>query len=346
MRFCFYYFVFFFHFTFLSYSFSFAQNIANYSNTDTCKVSDYPGNKKRYLGVRLYHENDFIVPGSDRDNNYTGGVKLEIITNLFKVDKIALLKASNDNVNSISIALGFTVFTPHDIGNPLIVYNDRPFASYHFIGFGVSSISKDAKWKLSYELQLGAMGMSFAGKIQEEGHDFFQRAFGASRDVPRGWPHQIGYPGRFAANLNGKVVKSIFYPDPRGPKKNYRLLQISASGELNLGQYLTNISVEPTISFFNWNHNFGDDDDPSIEVFRKDECRCITKNKAGFYLFFGIRPKFVIHNTTLTGKWLDITSVHTISSSELDRFFMEYNFGFSFRWAFLRLGYNILVRGK
>jgi len=157
MRRLFLWYLFFFLLTCLSFSFSFSQNsILNYTTN------------LHYLGFRIYHENDFIVPRfinkgliNNPDDNYTGGSKVEIITNLINNTKIALLKPLlnplKGDINSLSIVFGYTTFTPQDLKDSLIIYYDRPYASYRFWGLGVSSVDRDTSWKLYYELQLGAI---------------------------------------------------------------------------------------------------------------------------------------------------------------------------------------------
>ena len=354
MRFCF---LFFSIISCLLSSFSYSQDTLN---PGFSKIPDYPGKNKRYVGFRIYHENDFLALFfNNTDDNYTGGSKLEIITNLFNDNKIALLNPFlnplNGDFSSLSILFGYTAYTPQELKDSLVIYNDRPYASYRFWGLGISSVSSNMKWKLYYELQLGELGKPLAGDIQIYAHDNLRHCCGFTRDIPRGWDFQVGFPGSFALNLNAKLERRIWQSNTLGKKENFRWAQFSARSELNYGRYMTNISVAPHISLANWNHNFGDEDEPGIPSIDVNPVRnevteavanCKTGNKAGFHLFIGIRPKYVIHNSTLTGKRLKKASIHTISSSELDRFFMEYNFGFSFKWAFFRLGYNLFIRGR
>jgi outer membrane protein LpxR len=312
-----------------------------------------------YLGFRLYHENDFIVPGfiskkffNNPDDNYTGGSKAEIITNLFNKTRFFLLNPLNGDINSLSVLFGYTTYTPQVLADSLIIYDDRPYASYRFWGFGVSSVNCDTSWKLSYEVLLGAMGRPLAGNIQSGMHAFLQHCCDFTREIPQGWKHQVGDSGTFAGNFNLKLEKRICTSKLVGRKKNFRFIQFSARSELNVGNYMTNISLEPRVSLFNLNHNFGEfEDEPGLvsvekETKRKTIKKENTKNKISFNLFMSIRPKWVIHNATLTGKGIKRASVHTINSSELEPILWEYNFGLAFRWHCFRFGYNLFIRSK
>src|SRR5688500_9358133 len=349
MRFCF---VFFSIVSSLSFSISFCQ--------DSTEIPVFP-NKKHYISKRIYHENDILAPGflnkwlfGNTDDNYTGGSKLEITTNLFKNNKIAFLKPLlnplNGDISSLSFIFGYTTFTPQSLKDSVVIYNDRPYASYRFWGFGISSIDRDTSWKLSYELHLGSMGRPLAGDIQTRMHIFFKRRFRASRDVPEGWHNQIGYSQIFTANLTARLESRIWPSKREESEKNFRWLQFSVRSEVNLGQYMTNISVAPHISLVNWNHNFGEFEDepglPSVEEGKtKSPFKIITRYKTGFHFFIGIRPNLVIHNAPLTGR-LGNTSIHTINSSELNNMLLEYYFGFALRSGFFRFGYNLFVRSK
>jgi hypothetical protein len=336
MRFCFLVFCF---LSCLSFTFSYSQ--------ESTEIPAIPG-KKYYIGIRLYHENDFIVPRfinkglfNNTDDNYTGGSKLEITTNLFRQISFLkpLLNPLKGNISTSSFIFGYTTFTPQDLKDSSVIYTDRPYASYRFWGFGVSSVDRDTSWKLYYEILLGSMGRPLAGDIQSRMHVFLRRHCHFTRDVPEGWHNQIGYSQIFTANLTAKLERRIWPSKKLEQKKNFRWVQFSARSELNLGQYMTNISLEPRISLLNWNHNFGEfEDEPSLPS-RK------IMNKSGFHLFIGIRPKLVIHNATLTGR-LGNTSVHTINPSELNNVLMEYNCGFAYRLGGFRVGYNLFVRSK
>jgi hypothetical protein len=316
----------------------------------TGKRNDSVLEKKNYAGFRIYSENDFFAPFvSNTDDNYTGGLRAEIITNIIKAKPAIIFNPLKGKIHSLSFLFGFTSFTPRDLADPNIIYTDRPYASFRFWGIGISSINLDTTWKLSYELQLGAIGRPGVGNSQSYIHR--HHIFGTQRDVPMGWKYQIGYNGIFAFNLYTKLEKRIWSSGWKGRKKNFRVIQITGRGEMNLGQYLINAAVEPRISLFNWNHNFGEfEDEPGLPVKADPPSPPTTsvkrKNKAGFYIFGSIRPRFVLHNTTLTGKLLGRSSVYTIAPSELKHLLFEYDCGLAFRWCFLRLGYNVFGRSK
>jgi hypothetical protein len=307
--------------------------------------------KKHYAGFRIYHENDFVVPFvTNTDDNYTGGLKVEFITNAIPQKPAIIFNPLKGKINSLSFLFGLTAFTPQDLADPNIIYTDRPYASFRYWGIGVSSINKDTTWKLSYELQFGAMGRPLAGKGQSYIHR--NHLFGSQRADPMGWKYQIGYDGTFAFNSYWKLERKIWESKLKGKKENFRLIQLTGRGEMNLGQYMINAAVEPRVSLFNWNHNFGEyEDEPGLPaVFGPTALTSIDRmkkrNKAGFYIYAGMRPRIVVHNTTLTGKLLGKSSVHTIPSSSLKNVIFEYDCGLAFRWRFFRLGYNLIGRSK
>lgn len=97
----------------------------------------YYGAKKKILkGVRFYTDNDLLSFSDNRDHEYTGGFRLELITDYFGT-KILSFRRDHKYLSYQSILFGFELYTP-DVLNVEDVEdldkNDRPFASFQYFG--------------------------------------------------------------------------------------------------------------------------------------------------------------------------------------------------------------------
>ena len=106
------------------------------------------------------------------------------------------------------LTAGVAAFTPQSLEKSTVITDDRPYASFTYFGFGVSSINKMANLKLQYEIDLGKMGKPFAGDAQTYIHK--NGWFGSTRPIPQGWNYEIGEGGKFAFNITGKSEYLLF----------------------------------------------------------------------------------------------------------------------------------------
>jgi len=155
--------------------------------------------KKAFYGIRLFTENDYLSFFSpNTDDNYTGGVKVEFLTNNFRFLRLGkLFKTNKWDIVSQTIGYGVTVFTPNDIANDKIVRNDRPYASYEFLNIGsyfIDTISN--KNIVGYELLIGSIGSQRGRNLQTTIHK--NHFLGTQRPVPMGWDYQVANGGSLA----------------------------------------------------------------------------------------------------------------------------------------------------
>lgn len=298
---------------------------------------------KGFAGIRIYHENDFIIPfATNYDDNYTGGLKVELITNLLPAENSFLLNPLKGKFYSLAFQFGVTAFTPRDLADPNLITTDRPYASFRHWGIGVSSVSRDTSWKLTYEIQLGAMGRPSAGDAQSYIHR--HHWFWSDRPDPQGWDHQVAFDGAMAINLHSIVERKIWSSKLIGANKNFRWIELTGRADINLGQYMINTALEPRINLININHRFGEHEDepglPAISGHGKKAFRF------GFHVFAGARPRFVLHNATLTGKLIGKKSEYTVPSSAMKNVLLEYDLGLMLRLGGFRFGYNVFSRSK
>jgi hypothetical protein len=304
-----------------------------------------------YIGMRFYVENDFIIPTflshhvfNNQDDNYTGGARAEIITNMLPVGRYWLLNPLKGSIISQSIFWGITIFTPQDLASSDVVRGERPYASYTFLGMGFTSTNPKMTKKFLSELTAGNIGGHTAGNVQTTIHR--DHWAGSTRPIPQGWHHQIADGGAFAANLRLRLeskfpVKSKIRKFSSGG--TFQWVQMSWRNEVNLGQYYGNYSTDARFYLFNLNSQWGEREDEPVTV---GLLNATPKHRIRFYTFFTPRVKWQFHNTTLTGKLLGKSSEYTLPSAEVKPVLFEYDFGFQFRWSVLRVGYTLFGRSK
>lgn len=152
--------------------------------------------EKQYT-MSFQFENDFFGGGTDR--HFTHGVRLELlsepipwVTNLadklpwFDSNRIGMAEDALEGRGSISI--GQSIYTPENIDTTELVPDERPYAGWLYIGFGLMANQGNEHYDRYDKLQLeiGVIGpMSFAEDVQR----FIHSIIGAR--IPQGWEHQL-----------------------------------------------------------------------------------------------------------------------------------------------------------
>lgn len=173
--------------------------LKNYYDTVTDYYRYYQTKKQIIKGVRLYKDNDFLALFDNRDHEYTGGFRIEVITDYLGL-KLFSWRRENRFLSYQSLFFGFELYTPDVIDvkskadlNPL----DRPFASFQYIGKSRNIINIEGTYRATSELKVGIIG----GEVSRN----FQRII--HRDIidsenNNGWDYQIANGGRFALQYN------------------------------------------------------------------------------------------------------------------------------------------------
>ena len=296
--------------------------------------------KPNFAGFRAYTENDFLNPFSpNKDDNYTGGLRAELITNVLSpLWQKKLLNPLQWAPLNQRVAFTVTAFTPRDLASEVIVNMERPYASYQAFNLGASFANADSTKRLSYELSLGVMGKDLAGDLQTTIHK--DHWFGSTRPVPQGWKYQIAEGGAFAANLKLGYEQLL---SRKSSPSNFKPFSVSWVHELNVGQYMTNYMQGLRVYLFTKNAApLLDEAVPElVSLFGEKK-----KHKPGITFFVTPRLRGVLHNTTLTGNLLSKESAHTLSSSEMNRILAEYEAALQLKYAFLRAGFTLYGRSK
>jgi len=295
---------------------------------------------EKLLGVRLYTENDFLSPlAPNKDDNYTGGLKVEIVTNLAgKFFQNKILNPMRWVPVQQSFAFSVTIFTPTDLRSSDILVNERPYASYRSWNIGAGFMKENNR--INYELAIGSMGTPLGGKVQRKIHR--DGWFGSTRPVPQGWDYQIANGGSLAINVKVQFEHKLFHC--AGKTNNFKWLSASWIHETNVGQFMINYSQGVRLFLFNVNHEIPfDEDTPSIVQLDGGKTK---KKNFSFFCFLTPRLKAMFHNSTLTGQLLSRESVHVLPPTDVNKGLLEFDAGAQLQVYCLRLGYFLYGRSR
>ncbi|MBL0341253.1 MAG: DUF2219 family protein [Bacteroidetes bacterium] len=158
--------------------------------------------------ANLTIEND-ILGYRNEDENYTGGIKLEVLTPGLKCKYLVVFPFRNKaDLNLQRYSFGGTGYTPRTLEFSEVQYDDRPYASLVFLSFGNISFFKKLNF-LQSDIYVGFMGLDGPGNVQSYIHE--NHWFGTTRPVPQGWHNQIADSlNAFVVNYNISSYKMLF----------------------------------------------------------------------------------------------------------------------------------------
>lgn len=313
-----------------------------------------PDHGKAQTGVRLFLENDFFSPlAPNRDDNYTGGAKAEIIFAKPKLPALPFLLKNKlpREVMYQTIAFTGTAFTPQRLDIAEIVKDDRPYASVMAFSIGAQyrHTATPKPIHFGYELTGGKLGTPIPGRVQGQihRHEIFKWV-PTNRPDPLGWHNQVANGGAFFINLRLNEEHLLVQSKPR--PHYYVPVRLSIRNSLNAGNYLINSTHGLRVNFFNKQYDFDHEiAPPYIGTIAKSKI-FQSPRTFSFSLYAEPRVKLNIHNAGLTGKLLSKPSAHTIYTttyaSGLTPVLFEYEMGVVMRIYFLQLGVSLNGRSK
>lgn len=142
----------------------------------------------------VYIENDTRrLGGPNSDEGYTSGIRFSYIYAEDKVPQwiptltdwsLALQEEFKKSTTNFGISLAQQMYTPKDTDERQLILNDRPYASWLYLGFTANF--KTPTHSHSLELDIGVVGPEALGENAQNG---FHRLI----DVPesQGWDHQL-----------------------------------------------------------------------------------------------------------------------------------------------------------
>ena len=280
---------------------------------------NYSTIEKRWLkGIQLEKSNDLLTFGIFQKNNdmdYTGSLKLSLITDMFKLD------IGQPTQSYQAITYGGEVYTPYFKDTNIFVKEDtfniydRPHGCFQYIGFENHGIAKHFKSRWSTNFKIGAIGGRFGYNFQ-----FFLHRDISLSPYPTGWDAQVAYPGRLAIQLNGKYEHLFIKEQANYHGGGFKLVP-SWSAEIAFGSFMTYGEVGFNLSTQNFKYKNQNNSLPRTRYTNRNE----RVKKVRGYADLDLSARFVGHNTMLQGfGWVQTNelkdeSFATASSYVLDR---------------------------
>ena len=260
------------------------------------------------FAFNILFENDLWGSGSDK--HFTHGSRLSLLVARQRVadgkkcpkDPSRLVAAArgladtlswgglNFETHQLSLILGQNIFTPEDISRSDLILNDRPYAGWLYLGFGLIA-EREGPYKPvdTYELDLGVIGpWSQAEAVQKNWHEFIDT------DDPMGWDHQLANEIGILLNLERKWKVPLPMPGKEGLE-----LDFLPSAGIALGNVFTYASAGGMLRLgVNLGIDYGP---PRIRPGAQGSDFFNTGKIAGWYAFAGVEGRAVARNIFLDG---------------------------------------------
>jgi len=245
---------------------------------------------------RFNYENDYFAA---TDENYTQGYNLEVVLKKLEKNPINKLFVKPKNaITKYGLAIEHIGFTPNNYVSKDIQFNDRPFAAAIMLKSFIISTNEKKKSRLTSSFNFGLIGPgAFGREMQVKIHEW------TDNKIPGGWRNQI---------KNDVVVNyEIGFEKQIANVNNIVSLQLNSN--LKIGTLFTHATV-------GFNTTFGIIDSPFSAAKRR-------KRNFRFYAYFQPLASIIAYDATLQGGLFNNSSPYTITSSDLERLTVQYNYG-------------------
>jgi len=281
-------------------------------------------------------ENDMFGGGTDR--HFTHGTAFNCLTKpipwvVKAADQLPWFtyEKTQDGKTELqargSLSLGQNIYTPEDITKKELIEEDRPYAGWLYLGFGLVANQGNRRFD-KIELTLGMVGpWSRAEEVQKTWHSLF-----GFRE-PRGWDHQ----------LDNEPAVNLFYEQAWRYDKRGFLTGLEYDLIPHFGGALGNVFTYAAAGFTlrvgpDLQEDFGP---PRIRPSLPGGG--FFRNRTGFnwYLFAGVEGRAVLRNIFLDGN--TFSDSHSVDKKILVG---DLQTGIALQYRRLRISYTQIFRTK
>ncbi len=270
----------------------------------------------REVFLMINFDNDIL---DYTDRFFTNGIKIEFISPAFQMNPASrlLLPYWSSGKNYYGLSLVQNMYTPSTTKTGGILYGDRPYAAYLYVGSFKITNDPVHKFRQTSELDLGLIGPNSYGEwVQRSFHNAVP-----TNNEPLGWEYQI---------KNDLVLNySIAYEKGIISMKRFEFL-VNTIG--NAGTLYTNFSGGIQVRSGLFNPYFA-----NLGLAKKQILRDAGLRKTQFFIFLKGSGKLVGYDATLQGGLLNRTSSYTLPSGEISRFVFQASGGISLSVNGIRL---------
>jgi hypothetical protein len=266
--------------------------------------------------LKVNFDNDIL---DYTDRFYTNGIKIEIISPCLQQNPVSRLTLPywSSGTNYYGLSLVQNMFTPSTTKTGGILYGDRPYASYLYVGSFKITNDSAHKFRQTSEFDIGIIGPNSYG-------EWVQRSFHNSvptNNEPLGWEYQI---------QNDLLVNySISYEKGLLSQKYFEILLASVG---NIGTLYTNLSGGAQLRAGWLNPYFS-----NLGVAKKPMLLRSGLRNMQFFLFIKGSGKLVGYDATLQGGLFNQSSTYTLPADQISRVVFQGSGGIAFSWNGIRL---------
>ncbi|MFZ4521005.1 MAG: lipid A deacylase LpxR family protein [Bacteroidales bacterium] len=261
--------------------------------------------------LKIGFDNDIL---DYTDRFYTNGIKIALITpglNKNPVSRI-LLPYHRSGMNYYGISLVQNMFTPSTTKTGGILYGDRPYAAYLYIGSFKITNDSVHKFRQTSELDAGIIGPNSYGEwVQRSFHNAVP-----TNNEPLGWEFQI--QNDLVLNYSAGIEQGIL------SSRNVEII-VSANG--SLGTLQTNLSGGGMIRAGLLNPYFA-----NLGLAKKALLQKAGLRNIQFYIFLKGSGELVGYDATLQGGLFNKSSSYTLSSGQISRAVFHGSGGLTFTY--------------
>jgi lipid A 3-O-deacylase len=252
--------------------------------------------------LQIHFDNDIL---DNTDRYYTNGIRFDFISPVFSRFPVCriLVPYQKNAQNYYGISIVQNMYTPSTTKVGGILYGDRPYAAYLYLG--TFKITNDLQRKIRQisEIDLGVIGPSSYG-------DFVQKTFHnnvPTNSEPLGWEYQI--QNDLLLNYDVMLEKGLL---------SLKSVEFNLYGTGQLGTLYTNLGGGLLFRTGVMNPYFTNLGISKRATLKENGLRV-------FQFIFQTKAlaKFVGYDATLEGGMLNHTNVYTIPAGDISRFVFQ-----------------------
>ena len=270
--------------------------------------------KENFLKINF--DNDIL---NYTDRFYTNGIRIEVISPAFQYFPVSRLMVPyrRSGINYYGLSLVQNMYTPSTTKKEGILYGDRPYSSYLYLGTYKITNDPVHRFRQKSEMDIGVIGSYSLG-------EYVQKSFHSevpTNTVPLGWEYQI--KNDLVLNYSLAYEKGIF---------ESRSFDMILNGAGCLGTLYTNISGGFMLRTGVLNPYFAN---LGIQKRKLN----MQQGLRDFQFFFFIKSSgtLVGYDATLQGGLFNKTSVYTINGSYISRAVFEGSAGITLVYRGMRI---------
>ena len=284
-----------------------------------------PGESHQLPGLITVGRETYLVINFDNDildytdRFYTNGIRIELITPGLQANPVGklLIPYWSGGRNYYGIAVVQNMYTPSTTKLGGILYGDRPYAAYLYLGSFKITLDPVHRYRQSSEIDVGIIGPNSYGEwVQRSFHNAVP-----TNNEPLGWEYQV--KNDLVLDYSFKMEKGL------ADHKNICLVLFS-KGEL--GTLYTNLSGGAMFRTGWMNPYFANLGTARGATLKKQGLR-----KFQCFLFLKGTGKMVGYDATLQGGMLNRSSTYILPSSAISRVVFETSGGVTVTYSGLRL---------